>query len=379
MREMLAENSGRLWGNPAWRAALVFVATLAVVPSLCGEEPSRGDKGLLQLVASEYRANRTALRTWQGKVRIRQEATGGAKARSPSLIQLKFAWDHATSRYSFLAEHAWGDPEIGTATGLPRDMRWGAIRTPEGYFHITPWKGDDGQDAKRKRPLTVFDRPTLMIGPPATESRGDFSPDFDPLYYLEIRGEDAHPWLMELHEHWQDKKFEAWRVSRAANLVTVSIERPADPLKQHFVFDLDKGGNMVSSSSRDRLIEAERARTFKKISGVWVPAESKVVSKNTKSGVTTTSEVDWTENLVNKPVPPGSFSLAGLGMKTGDNVSDHRTGSHSKFDEDADLEKAAKADWTRMLMIVGMGSVAVVAALLWWRRRPRSTQESANG
>ena len=351
--------------------SVIGLMALLVLTDAWGQTPRRGDKALLRLVAGENKANRSALRTWQGKVTFKTSTAQALpqvkKQRAGQTRTITYAWDGAARRYSFLTNEPWEG--AGDKPAFPfTQLRWGAIRTPEGYFHVTPWKGEDKKDGKRKRPITIFDRPTLQIGPPSAESRDDFSPDFDPILYMDVMREDAYPWLMGLHDNWERYKHYELGVIRAGEQVTVTI-RQAKVLDQRYIFDLGKGGNLVSNHNQDDLVEAKRSREFNKISDVWVPVSARTEMRNLSSGVVDLAEVTWFENKVNQPVPPSAFALASLGLKPGDEVNDKRIRTRSKFDANSDVTAPAAWDWTLILLLSAAACAVLVLLLGWCVRR----------
>lgn len=354
-----------------------FLLLLALPLLSRAADTPRGDRALLELVAKENQANRSSLRTWRGKVQVESSTRGLPHKQSNSTTKstISFAWEGASSRYIFLSDQAWQDPEARPANAPPT-IYWGAIRTTEGYFRIRPWKGERTPGG-RKAVTSVFDRPSLVIGPRASESRGEFSPDFDPFLYMEVLGDVADRWLMVLHDNWDVRGFDTTRVSRVGEIVTISIDQPG-VLKQRFTFDLEKGGSLVSLSAQDDLVRSERTCEYDKVGGVWVPSFCK--ASRSYSDVVLERDIKWAENLVNQPLPPGSFSLKRLGLEKGDPVSDRRSGTHSDFVEADDSDEPKPPNWALLLVGGGVATCALLLCGVWLLQRywPVKRAEDAN-
>ncbi len=357
-------------------AFLVLIA-LCLSPTT-GVGQIRGDKALLELVASEWRANIAAIRTWQGKVeyteRIHAKFSKGPKGKEKeawedrkTVTQLEFAYDVAANKYVFFATQTQQlpgkDGQRGHKSGR---MGWGAIRTSKGYFRVPEWQ----MDGKENR-----QRPSLILQTPEAESTGDFSPDFDPMWYFRLSSMDVYDRLMFFHKHADLPSMQTVTVSRERNLVTLTLGKPETGMNKH-VFDLDQGSNPVEFANVGSPVLGPETRSFEKVGSIWVPKTATVINLNAETGRLLERSITWIENVLNEPIPEEMFSPETIGIRQRDLVQDARVGVQYRYDAASPPEELdiRKTNWVPYLVA---GSVFMVAGTCYlvWRIRRRKPKE----
>lgn len=355
----------------------VVTACLLCVMSAWGDANEQGN---LTLVAKENQANRDAIRTWRGKVKITQSVTStshGHPVKRTTIRTVSYVYDRAANKYLFVVHQTEDKGEnAGKDPKLPQQVQWEGIRTSEGFYRVHRWEGENAKGSGQKGREA---RPIMTIGPPAQEKKGDLSPDFDPFLYLCVQGLDVHEWLMFLAEKGKVKGGPDLTVSRTASRISVLLDSPKVS-KNLYVFDLDQGGNPVQVDGEGAGVAVQRKRTFAKVAGIWVPTSSSTTNKNSRNGDVNEAHVEWIENVVNEPTPEGAFTLDKVGIQPGDRVNDSRNGIHFKYDPEKNLPELQpeKRPWTAIII----ASVLAAAALLllggWWLRRKRRVKELPN-
>jgi hypothetical protein len=331
------------------------------------------------LVASEYRSNTKAIQTWRGKVRYTERVSDKSKkGRKDKLnegwedretvTELEFAYDFAAKKYIFFATQSeQSRNKEGQARNKTGRIGWGGIRTAKGYYRVPEWRmdGNEGQ----------VTRPSLLLQPLDSASPGDFSPDFDPLWYFRLNGDDVYERLMFFHKNAELKSMEDVAVSRERNLVTLTLGKPEKAINK-YVFDLDQGGNPIEVSGSGRAVSATDARSFVKVGTIWVPKTATARNTNIKVGRLFERKMSWLENVVNEPIPEEVFLPEKIGLRTRDLVQDSRTGIQYRYEAAALPEEliVRKRNWVPYLVFGILAAVAGILLVAWRIRRRRPTE-----
>jgi len=351
-----------------WKEKWRGVTCVALVCFCCWSNSAkaqiRGDRELLPLVASQNRANRERIQTWRGKVNITQ-TNKSLKKRSEVTTkrQVEFAYDRQAKKYMFVATQTEGQ---GVENGKPvtaRPMVWGAIRTPDGYYTMPEWFLDGKKGSTR--------RPELLLHPLSAESPGEYSPDFDPFWYMSIYGENVNDRLMGIYQHAASKSTSDISVSRSNQQITVLLKASKVGVNR-YVFELDQGANLIELSGEDALVKANHKREFVQVSEIWVPKSATSRTDTGNSAEINERSLTWIENVVNEPIPPETFLPERLGIRPNDLVQDTRSGVAYRYDVSNLPEELKPKSSTRAIvlvasLLVGTGLILIVG----WRLRKK--------
>jgi len=285
-----------------------------------------GDAELLRAVAMQNKANNEAILTWKGNVIIHDSAkrTDGYDREVERKASFAFGrvedavrWCMDTSVVRCIVEgKSVPDPEAGYYGGMLKDDRYYNYKI---YEKEKPYKWHH---------LVIFDK---------KRATGEmFALNFDPTYFLKHHGADIPERLMFLYKEANNPKLHDWSVTRDGNLVTVET-RP-DGNVNRYVFDLSKGGSMVSYYGKDAKDEEKWTYDFEKKGEVWVlKAVDQTHEYAMSAGVKVSSRkrVEWIDNIVNESLDPDEFTFDKLGVKPGDLVHDTLSGVVFRYKEES--------------------------------------------
>jgi hypothetical protein len=319
-------------------------------------------------VAAQNRVNCDAIVTWQGEVEVVQrcaETIAGQPCDLTTRTKVTFAYDRVAGKYMFLATQVEkkGTKQGQTVNDSGRVVS-GGIRTPDGFYEVPEWYAD-----ARKGQLR---RAELFLGPRSTESPGDFSPHFDPFWYLKLYKADVHDRLMFFLENAGLKAMSDNRVSRDRNLVTVVLGEPPGATNR-YVFDLDQGANVVALGGADPEVKEEHSRSFEQVQGIWVPKTTTSKNTNLRTGMVHERKVTWLRNVLNEPLPAEAFSPEQVSVRQGDFVHDRRSGVDYRYDKSGPGDLGWRIKYRSALVVaaLGLGSTCILLAGWLIRRRRR--------
>lgn len=284
--------------------AQLFLGRTAAVAEIIGDED------LFRLVAKVNRANFQKLRTWQGEVFIKREATIAGKSKSAH-SSANFVYDQNSGKYLFLAD-------VTADSKAP--VKWGGLITPEGYFQISRNSGFDHDKSQQEFDLIIRKKTGTIFH--------SFSASFNALRYLRVDNDyDIHDRLMDLLELGKKEGSGVTKISRDNDLVRLDLINGENPnFQSWYIFDLIKGANLIEYGSKGGITDRHGERRFAEISGVWVPEFSSHRTSNAKDNRIDRISVTWKKNLVNEPVKESDFELEKIGITKGSEVRDARTG-----------------------------------------------------
>jgi len=366
--------------RPAWPLYFAAVVVLAFIAPAPARAEFKGDRELLKLVATQYSANREAIRTWRGKADTALSSTNTVEGKRVAIISRRsteFAFDKASDKSMFLTRRTGGEGPAESWSTPGRDV-WGGILTPEGYFRLFPWSGNQPPNGK----APPDDQRLLTAGPRSDRKRGDFADAFDPFWYLGASGMNMHRRLTGFYDNWNNEvvtKNSTVSVARDQNMVTFLIQNPGVGVNR-YVFDLDQGANLVEAEMGFPGDGSIQTRKFAQVAKVWIPIAAEYRQTNGKTGELLESKVKWTENILNGTIPINTFSLDALGIKRGDQIDDKRTKTSYQYAAEGELPELAPEppSWTRFWVITASIGTAFVMLLGWWMWRRRGSKEAAN-
>ncbi len=268
-----------------------------------------GDPALFKQVAEAHKANRQAIRTWKGQATIENmtyakvPAAGDQPTRQDA-GRVEFVLDVVGNR---LRSNKQG--QMGSTTNLILDG-------PDGY-QVCGGAGSMSQ-------LVVFSRSHVESNPEP----------FDPMklltqaHYQDIEEDllrqyrqatEAPPQKDKIPSNWSNT------LRREGDLVVLTRSGGNHSLK--VVYDLAKGGNLISYE-QDALTGSESVRyTYGQHEGVWVPVTVETANVQRTEGVgvnTRIQRIIFADQKVNGPIPDSEFEVAKLGIRKGDVVTDWR-------------------------------------------------------
>lgn len=360
--------------GPSWRARLIpCQRTLVVLLGLCLEGSASGaesriDTELLELAASTHEANIDRLRTWSGRVRVTmsmgaaKEAEGPARERTSTLF-VSFYYDRTKQA------KRWAWTHEGSERRFPV-VRDGMIK--EGVFYRSgPIKPGPNEGSRR-----------FTIESPYAISPDPMPKDFDATYWFTDHGSPlterfrAYCVMVEKGHNPDDVV-----VSRDGERVI--LELGGNDVLNRLTVDLSEGGLFVAYDGESSGV-AERWRyQNEQVAGVWVPKEISQEVINSKAGRRVALELEWLENRVNEPIAAEEFTLAKIGIRRGDRIYDHRSGSlqtvtseeyrSPEDSEEADIDdQKPPASKGPLLAWLGAGLLILIAVVVGVRRRYRA-------
>lgn len=295
-----------------------------------------GDPSLLESVIAAWQENRTSLQTWQGggTVTHRTSDEEGALIAESASISYWYDEQRQAKRWSWNVDQRRERTESGLQVAEAHPSESEEIVTLDRYIRHAHGMNVGGDWFK-----------TVVIWPreeAAERSRGLYS--FDPMFYWDRHGRDIPGYLRHHIENWGNPEMTPARVYREGQLVV--MELVGDTVRNRFVFDMEKGGNVVEYTASDSRRSGTFVWTYEQRDGVWVPATLKrtVVENGEGSSETREIEVTFGTNAVNQLIDESVFTVEGLGVAPGTRVTDHILnlaydyGGTTGLDKDLSLE-----------------------------------------
>ncbi len=307
------------------RVILTFATltiTMALSPTVTRAE-FEGDIELLRAVATAYRANYDAIKTWQGEARIHLLRDIGDSEHQELVNIVSFAysqrgnasrWNIRTikSRYT-LDGRKISAPDAGCYSGMLKGDLY--------YRRIVPLS----------QPEDV--RGTLQIYKRTYALAEMLNSGFDPMYFLTDGSEPHDQRLLFLCENSQNPQMSGhYTITRNEDHVRLEESSPHNNCVTRLVYDLSQGGNLIEEygSSPGGAIRFEY--TYEQHDGAWVVKALAYENTSCQPGpsedtapivMTLKKHFEWTTNTVNRPLSSDAFSLTTLGIRPGDRIVDH--------------------------------------------------------
>jgi hypothetical protein len=287
----------------------------------CGQAADNAHIELIRMVAIRHKASTEEITTWQGNVSVHDLSLWGDSNRQETSSSASFVFDRAqgATRWNWTTEQSVIAEKGKPPWRLPRSINNAMLKDGVLYrFRI--------HDAAKEKPPH-----RLAMHDPTKEPRAFLKNDFDPTWFLTNFGEDMSDRLMALYQ-WAKNPEEypdfSYNLRREENLLT--LELPRDTGINRYVFDLNKGCNLVSYYGRDPIVTEEWSYAYEQIEDIWVlngiDYENTQKSETGESLRTFSKTIRWTQNKVNHALDPSEFSLEKLGVSPGDKVNDERAG-----------------------------------------------------
>lgn len=333
-----------------------------------------GDAQKLQEIHQGWTSNNASIVTWKGKALSVDQNSGGAMGTtSATLLDFSFSSNGNQLKVSASTDHASSGGRID---------KYERLRTKDSYIVSGPYNDSDPTEFARHSRV-------ISIGPLSDESNGAFSPDFDPLLYMNtFYGRDAMEMVKMLYDNRNSSNTDGVSVTVDGSLVTIAI--PSGDSSFQYVFDLSKSGAPVEyrSASWPTGSGDHQISTYQMVDGIWLPLKTTIETRKS-SGRSRVRDINWSEHHVNMPIPSDVFSLASIDKSSGNLIVDKRTHSQSMYKQEEFVRKykdrvAVARDsrvdnvgappsttWSFARMLLILANILVVAVLfvLWIFRR----------
>ena len=275
-------------------------------------------------------ANVRSIATWRGAATIESvviDANGPLLTRD-ARATFVYDRDRAAKRWSYTYTDA-KDRRDGVLVRnvelMKRDADMQRMITREACYRYAPGEQDAAGGEWRH---------TLVILPPERAEVNGLSDDFDPMWYLTVRGtpvaEELGSYLMG-----QDSPSVRATVTRTGN--RIAVERlGSDEQVWCFEYDLSQGGNLRHYAYKGRTVSHDTTWTYENVAGTWLPKTFTYLNTNntepSKGTVTWKRQVVFGDMALNQSLGANEFTLKALGVALGASVTDRRLGLQYRYD-----------------------------------------------
>jgi protocatechuate 3,4-dioxygenase beta subunit len=271
---------------------------------------------LLRYVIATNKENTQKIKTWQGKANVDSRSIfvhSGTKTGSNYSDVVEFVfdrskksirWNNTLNKYSRIND--------GVDDPLPVPQIINGMFTPEAFYRYGSY-GSPGNPATQKLNLWIHSFPRERI------NRYQF--DFNPLYYLETERRAVAKDISGYMKLIDQQGFTGIKITREGDNVTIDFSLRGNT--QYYTVSLSQGCNPIHMETKDPTSTWVYHWTYENIDGIWLP-KTWTESVHQKDQRDEERKVTFVDNVVNRPVDAGAFSLPSLGVKPGDNVQDRR-------------------------------------------------------
>lgn len=181
-------------------------------------------------------------------------------------------------------------------------------------------------------PGDVIINPVSSIGGPIGSWDDD---EFHPMFYFQMIDLDWYKALTFYYEKANSPTISNGRVWREANIVFFETVSKSAPIFVHHEFDLSKGCCIKKYVNKydpnHSMFQHTWNLDYEEVDGVFVPKDVTFSHVNSDGSKKITRVVQFTQNVMNKPIEAEEFSLAKLRLIPGDRVQDSATGVIFKY------------------------------------------------
>ncbi|GEM_PF-2366819 len=272
---------------------------------------------ILHEISVRHVANREKIVTWEGKVEVLDRYSRPNETQSAT-CEVEYALNRAEDQYRWTFRQL---KLMRTVDGKQEtDLQLyqvGGIRTKGGVTRLDAF---DHGDYKGPQALGIHEVGYFHPGPGSL--------DFDPMYYFQ-EGSRTVEARFDLFYEMSGRPHPRRTTNRVGTCVTY---REDFNVVNEFTVDLAQGANLVESLYTESdengglLMETKVNTKYQMISDIWVPSNVDYVSRRPQDGTSFTRSFTWVSQTVNGELDDAAFSLATIGAKDGDIVSDNRSG-----------------------------------------------------
>lgn len=330
-----------------------------------------GPVELLSEVVKAIQSNTSRVKTWAGKVIVKDEAAYPGYPVEKSSGTVDYVLDTASGQLRW----TWEVDVSDTMTGLARSN---GLIAGDRFTSLTEDVAAPGGEPTR----------SVQVTEPSSMSVSPSSKTFDPRYYLGYRGEDLVERLTYFIEHADEDEVSNWTVTKDGDLVTLSFDDGS--LTNKYVMDLSKGGALVQYRATQAPNNLSNwVGEYTEVDGIWMPAtltytshsevqnaDAEKSNENDKSLVAIeTRSLEWVDTEVNKPLADDAFELTAIGIRENDLVADAVSGITYRANEKLGSPVAPKGSrWRNRLLVINVAvAVAIVLAIVWKRMHASKT------
>jgi hypothetical protein len=303
---------------------LIIVVPLTSPPCLA---LIKGDMELLKIVALKHKSNFESILTWKSEAFEERTSTQGDWYDYLMKNKCTFAYDRLRGAVRWNKEpqenHCinHGEPQIDILANYNSEM------FKDGYYYEYT-----GCKQPHRNNEVAYN---LVIDSPRAAS-GWQEHGLDPRYlFNELAGPTVHDYLMFLYNNANVEGPYDHYVKREGDLVTLQVS-PDETRTERHVYDLSKGGNLVEYYNKSpRKVENTKSYTYEEKSGIWILKSYKWTNINLRKNgevFKSTRTINWSNSVVNVPFGEDEFTVEKLGVKHGDNISDHRVNRGYRYE-----------------------------------------------
>ena len=308
-----------------------MVLTIIVLPTPfpCLSGGIKGDAELLKTVALMHKANFESILTWKSEAFEERRSTQGDTYEYMLKSKCTLAYDQLKNASRWNREpqehHTEKNGVIFDAGNTTYNSAM--IKDQTSYTYRCSGTDAKGNDAYR-----------VIIAGAERMSRQPTNECLDPRYFYNDAGNNhIYSRLMFLYENANNPKLTERHVKREGDHVIMTLEKTDEggTRTERYVFDLSAGGNVVEFYNSGPTYENHRKYEYEKKSGVWVLKSYKKWNtthhKDNKEPLRSTRTITWSNSVVNVPFEEDEFTLAKMGVRTGDDIQDERLGMMYKY------------------------------------------------
>lgn len=318
-----------------------------------------GDGELLRNVASAHRANKDAIRTWEGEATVTStDSDVAGKNGVLNTAHVSFAYDRDIPALHW----AWAYERcVRTDNGNEHDVALGrneGILKSGTFYQLDPASRFDG------------DRNVRYLIRAADELRhGHMSDNFDPFVYFSPHAATIEQRFEGLHELWTKRTSASsgWTITSDGDMATVETRRNLDEGEAVNRYRINTACScmLASYESFDPELQQSIEIEYDNVDGIFVPRTFLLSLKYLKTDRVVSHQIHWTRNVLNHPLDENEFSLTGLGARSGDHVEDTRARVRFTFRPD---DERYRPSWLFFALVGGpLLLLATLAAVYRWR------------
>jgi hypothetical protein len=291
------------------------------------------ERELIRLVLKSHKNNSERLITWKGEANDRSLKGLEADLTLQSEQRVFYALDNNQNAVKWIMDihiHELYNENKEELLLQPKDCITKSLMNKEGCYRYMP--GATNQKGDMEYILAIYSKER-------SPWRGNTN--FHPMQFLiEPPGMNNIPEsLNNMYQDWEVCKASGQTFERAGDIVTMKASLQKGDAFFKWMFDLSKGGNLISyeSISKPRGLNNLSTLTYVKINDVWVPKSYTEDCKNNRGH--TRREILFVNHEVNEKIDPNEFTLSSLDIPIGTRVMDTIAGIQYQYKKDIQVDR----------------------------------------
>ena len=332
---------------------------LVLVPQCCdGDEQSLD---FVERLAKRIEQNQAAIITWQGTVQIFDRYEDGATGRATATFAIDVA--KGKKRWTF---RGYGRQKPGE-------------RPPTICQHLKSVLLDSAEQTtfQADRPMQPAQTGWVaVVHPPRAEVLNLHADDFDPFMVFSEVFPDVPRNLRFLRglNDLAGARFHVQFERRGDCILATLASKPPDGASETTTFSLKSGGNITECIRDNESVSAMQRFAFDEVDGVFVPNRYDFEKFRGRCGlghIMFARSFEFTNLVVNGQIDPTEFSLAAMGLESGDIVDDRIRGVRRRYEpvRAASAAPVSKPGAVWLFIAILAGTVFVAATSEIWKRR----------